>query len=239
MGSKRLYSDAAIVLRKDPSRRKRRDQRYKTMLYRPAGFPGSYALASARGPKQEQKFVDVAAAAYAGDTTGSVTLINGVAQGDDFNNRIGRQTTWKSVSVKGICYSVDNSTNYVAARLLVVWDNSPNSGSAPTITDFLVAATSLSHNNLNNRHRFKVLIDEFVTLGRVNDTATQSFAAGPNVYTINRFVRIPDAVTVFSGTGATVGSIQSGALWMVTIGDQAANLGANFSVTTRCRFTDS
>lgn len=233
---KRTYSDAMVPARRGT---KRRSTRYKTMLYRPAGFPGSYALASARGPRQEQKFVDVAAAAYNADTTGSVTLLNGVAQGDDFNNRIGRQATWKSVSIRGILYNVDQTTNNAACRLLVVWDNSPNSGSAPAITDFLVASTATTHNNLNNRHRFKTLIDEYHCLGTFSNVATQSYVAGPGVKEINRFLRLPDAVTVFSGTGATVGSIQSGAIWLVTIGDQGAGLGGQFSVTTRCRFTDA
>lgn len=203
---------------------------------RPGGFPGSYQRA---GSAKEHKFVDVTAAGYAADTTGSVTLLNGVAQGDDFNNRQGRQVTMTSISIKGMLQPVDASTNPTYCRLIVVWDNAQNSGSAPVITDLLAQSVSESHNNLNNRMRFKILMDEQYAIGGVSNTATQAYAGAPSVYTVNRYLKLPQGcTTTFSGTGATAGSIQSGAIWMFTIGDQAAGSGGSFFVATRCRFVD-
>lgn len=188
---------------------------------------------------KEIKFVDVAAANYPADTTGSVTLLNGVAQGDDYSSRQGRQVVFTSVSVKGILQPVDATTGPCFCRLIIVWDNANNGGAAPAITDLLVAATSLSHANLNNRQRFKVLLDEQHAIGGQDNTATQAYSQAPAVVTINRYVKIPNAVTTFSGTGGTSASIQQGAIYMFTIGNQAANVGGQFSVATRVRFTDA
>lgn len=193
----------------------------------------------AQGAVKEKKYTDVAAADYVADTTGTVTLLNGIAQGDDNTNREGRQVTMTSVSVKGFLQPVDNITDPGYCRLIVVWDSATNGGAAPAITDLLAASTSLSHNNLNNRMRFKVLLDEQYAIGGTNNTATQSFAQSPTVVTINRYLPLPKGcVTTFSGTGATSASIQSGAIWMFTIGSRAAGTGGAFSVATRVRFVD-
>lgn len=203
---------------------------------RPGGFPGAYQRA---GTAKEHKFVDVAAAFYPADTTGTVTLLNGVSQGDDFTNRQGRQVTFTSISIKGILSPVDATTSPCYCRLIVVWDSAQNSGTAPAITDLLVSSTSLSHNNLNNRMRFKVLMDEQYAVGGVQDTATQAYAMSPTVQVINRYLKLPPGcTTTYSGTGATAGAIQSGAIWMFTIGSQAANSGGTYGVATRCRFVD-
>ncbi|AUM61794.1 capsid [uncultured virus] len=190
-----------------------------------------------RGGK-ELKFVDVAAAAYVADTTGTVTLLNGVAQGDDFNQRTGRIMDFKSVSIKGLLQPVDAITGTSFCRIIVFWDSQPN-GATPVVTDFLVASTAISHNNLNNRSRFKVLLDEQHALGSIDNTTTQAYSTNPSVITINRYVKLPSLRTVNTGTGATVASIQTGAIWMVTIGSNAAGTGGSYSLCTRCRYTDS
>lgn len=193
----------------------------------------------AQGAAKEHKYVDVAAANYVADTTGTVTLLNGIAQGDDNTNREGRQVTVTSVSIKGMLTPVDKTTGACYCRLIVVWDSANNGGAAPAITDLLVAANSVSHNNLNNRMRFKVLMDEQYCVGGNQDTTTQAYAQSPTVFTINRYMKLPPGcVTTFSGTGATSASIQSGAIWMFTIGNQAADAGGAYQVATRVRFVD-
>lgn len=198
-----------------------------------AAAQGYYGTKTAR----EQKYVDVAAAAYVADTTGTITLLNGVAQGDDNTQRQGRMFNMTALSVKGYLSPVDGSTTPSYCRLIVVYDSATN-GAAPTMTDILQASTSLSHNNLNNRMRFKVLIDEQYAIGATVETATQSYAQSPSVHTINRYVPLPKVEVVNNGTGATVASIQKGALWMVTIGSSAPNAGGVFAVTTRVRYLD-
>lgn len=205
----------------------------------PAAQPArSGGWGAAQRSRPEIKFNDVAAASYACDTTGTVTLLNGVSTGTDYNNRVGRVADYTAVQIRGSLSPQDLSTSTTVARVMVVWDADPNGGT-PSITDFLTASTSLAFNNLNNRERFKVLIDEQHAVGAVTNTATQALSLAPSVVSINRYVRIPKVRTVYSGTGATAANIQNGAIWLVTIGDQAAGSGAIFSGAARVRFTDA
>lgn len=189
----------------------------------------------------EHKFIDTTAATYLATTTGSVTLINGIATGTDYNNRLGRKVEFTSVHVKGYVYPEDTTVVESFARLMVVWDSDVD-GVAPTITDILAQSSSISFNNLNNRNRFRVLINEEFAIGAVQSTISAtvgSTTGSPTVYPIDRFVKLPSLVQIAQGTTNTVASIQEGALWMVVIGNNGASNGSIFQVATRCRFTDS
>lgn len=212
---------------------------------RPAGRVQPKVLArqaqgyfGATSMNKEKKLIDTAAANYAADTTGTITLLNGVAQGDDYTNRQGRQFLMTSVQLRGIIAPTDTTTGSTLVRVLVVYDAATN-GAAPTITDILAASTSQAFNNLNNRDRFHVVIDETHAIGGLNNTATQAYSMSPTVAQIERYERLPNVQVTNQGTGNTVASIQKGALWLVTIGDQAAASGATVSLAARVRFTDA
>jgi len=189
-----------------------------------------------RGMPSEKKVIDIAAANYACDTTGSVTALNLVAIGDDYTNRDGRMVTIKSAQVRGVVRQVDATCGPVHCRVLLIWDMQPKGGAIATIAEILSAATSQSFINLTNRFRFKVLRDQSFALGQVDNTATQSYNISiPQV--LDWFVPLT-LVTQYGGTGATIGDIQEGALLLVTIGDQAAGGGGQLNATTRVRFID-
>ena len=114
----------------------------------------------------EKKVVDTASASYACDTTGSVTLLNSMAQGSDFTNRIGRKYTNVAVQLEGFLGPQDNSIGTTKCRVMLIYDSQPN-GALPAIADVLTASTSNAFMNLNNRDRFKVLCDENYTLGQL------------------------------------------------------------------------
>lgn len=180
----------------------------------------------------EKKVVDVAPSSFAADTTGSVTLLNGVATGTDFNNRIGRKTVLRSLNIIGHLIPQDSAVANTLCRLIVVYDQQPN-GAAPAITDVLDTADSRSQLNLNNRDRFKVLVNHMVALS--DNAANQVGSPSTSLVSIYRKINME---TIFSGTGATAASIASGALFMITVGDNVAGAGYNFSVSTRVRFED-
>lgn len=185
----------------------------------------------------EKKVVDTASASYVCDTTGSITAISLSAQGTDYTNRIGRKTTNVAVQLQGSIRPIDAATNTNKSRVMIIYDTQPNSA-LPAITDILTASTSNSFMNLNNRDRFRVLVEENVTLGALDNTATQAFAASPTVHNINIYRKIA-LDTIWQGTTAAIGSVASGALYLVTIGDQAAGLGGSFQGAVRVRFVDS
>lgn len=208
-----------------------------------AGFTASARAPRNRAPKgairkgRELKYVDVAAAAYVADTTGTVTLLNGIAVGDDNTTRDGRQVVIKSVQVRGKLVPVDAATNPVKARIIIFWDNATVAGT-PTIAAVLSAATANSFPLVNNQNRFTILVDRSYVIGGFDTTATQTYAMCPTVQDVEIYKPI-GSITQYNGTGATDASIANGGLYMITIGDQAAGVGGSFTLATRVRFTDN
>lgn len=100
-GLKRKYGTSAFV--------SRRRLAAPVTGGKPRGFRGGAQFARrALLGMMEKKVVDTASASYACDTTGSVTLLNGMAQGSDFTNRIGRKYT--NVAVQLEDFSVPKTT---------------------------------------------------------------------------------------------------------------------------------
>lgn len=185
---------------------------------------------------QEYKTIDLDSTTKVADTTGTVTLLNGVATGDDFTDRDGRRITMTSLYIQGMVTAVDNVTGASLARLIVVYDKQAN-GAAPAITDVLKAADSYAQINLNNRSRFQIIADKRYALGPMSDTATQAFAGSPSVMPVKIYRKL-NLETQYSGTGATIASIATGSLYMLTIGNQGAGGGSNFALSARVRFVE-
>lgn len=169
----------------------------------------------------ERKFVDVTSA-YSTTTAGQIVLVNGIATGTDFTNRVGREITIKSLY--GRCTFAD-ATQINMVRLMYVYDKQTN-GVLPAITDILSNASVYSPNNLNNRDRFVTLYDKVMV------TSPQ----GPEVV-FDSVYRPMSTPTVYSGTAATIDTIATGAIYQIFI--PVANIPANAFVSyTRIRFSD-
>jgi len=187
----------------------------------------------------ELKYSDIAATPYAFDTTGTVTALNLLAVGDDATNRDGRQVLCKSIQVTGpIGPLTDNVVLPSFNRCMLVWDSQANSGTIATIAQILTASTSVANLNLDNRERFTILRDYKCALGGGNDAATLAYSQSPSMTKIDWFVPL-NLVTTYSGTTAAIGSIATGALLLVTIGNQAAGSNMSGNFTTRLRFLDN
>lgn len=183
--------------------------------------------------RKELKYVDIASTGYAADTTGSVTLLNGIAVGDDNTTRDGRQVTIKSVQLRGYASPETQTQAPGSYRVMVVWDNAV-SGTAPTIAQILTATTAQSFPLIDNAERFTILSDKRFVLGYIQNTATQAYA-DKSVEQIDLYKKV-NAVTQYSGIGATSASVQNGGLYLVTVGDTAN--GASCFISTRVRFQD-
>lgn len=190
----------------------------------------------AKTSKPEHKLIDTAVAGYVCDTTGTVTLMNGVAQGTDYTNRVGRKFVNLTVQLEGSIQPLDVTTGPTKCRVMVIYDKQPN-GALPAITDVLSASTSNAFMNLNNRDRFIVIANINETIGGVSNVATQSYAQSPNVVNVSLYKAIK-METINDGTGATVGDIQSGSIFLLTVGDQAPGAGGAFVGALRVRFDD-
>lgn len=179
-------------------------------------------------------------------------LLNGVAKGDDYFQRIGRTVQWKTFSVKGtITPAVINASSTYSnpqnVRILVFWDTQAN-GTSPLTTDVLDAGSGTinthSNLNLNNRERFKVLWDKVYSIGGYYGAAI-TYAAGPWAQKIKLFkkFKVPVNQVYNDGTGGSPGNIATNALWLLVIGDDALVVAPAKSnpmvwLHTRGRFTD-
>lgn len=190
-----------------------------------------WAGPSLRAP-QERKVIDIAP--FTDTVTGAapaVYLLNGVATGDDFTDRDGRRIMMKYLFFRWSVNKNNAATIGGNFRLSIVYDKQAN-GAAPAYTDIFAANAALSHTNLNNRSRFQILYNEFVCL-QDSQAATNG---GPSCAQREMFVPL-NLDTQFSGTGATVASIATGALYLVYNCD-ITGAGVLFKATTRVRFLD-
>lgn len=186
-------------------------------------------------PHIEYHYNDLALAAYETSTTGTVTALNLIAEGNDNVNRLGRKALIRDVSVRGFV-SIPTPAPIQQARIMLVWDNAA-AGALPAITDVLTGINSTSFINVNNVARFTVLHDQTFGLGVISNTATVAFADA-----VMKQVRINcriNAPTEYSGTGGTIASIQNGTLLLLTMGSIATGATAsNAFLATRVTFTD-
>lgn len=173
-------------------------------------------------------------------TTWGVALMNGVAQGVEYNQRIGRQATMKSIIFNGNVFNLAtaslNAFNGAYCRLVIVYDTQPNSGTIPTGTDIFVLNDPNSPLNLNNRDRFQVLMDVRKQVSAFTMNATPALTAGSPSNSYFKKYKKCNKEIIFSGVGATLGSISTGALYLCIIADAAV---AALDYYVRVRFTDN
>ena len=179
------------------------------------GFYGSYTL---RG-RTELKTVDVTAQNQTVPVGGTVILLNSVAQGSDFTNRIGRKIIMKSILMNINIFPLNgaslNNTLGTYTRCSVIYDTQPNSGALPSYTDVFASAEPNAPINLNNRDRFYVLIEMRGQIHSYTTNASSQLATGSPANKYFSKYRKMTKETIFSGTGAGIGNISTGAVYLV------------------------
>ncbi len=194
-----------------------------------------------RGPRPQTKYKDIAAGAYAFDTTtGSITLLNGVASStiaSDLQARVGDEILLTKVRIRGTVAFQDFTVSPTLCHLALVWQKQ-STGSTPALTDIYNALSSITFQKVSTMHQFEILWTWLETMGHVNDTATQATAGAPTVATIEKSITLNRRMK-YSGTGGAISDITTGALWMVTLGNRAAPDGYQFFGVTRVEFTDA
>ena len=187
------------------------------------GYPG-------RGPSRvEFKAVDTSVN-IACDTTGHVALLNGIARGDDINQRIGRKVVMRSMEVRVESYVTHNTGIDQNHRVLIVFDRQCNA-TALTVADVLTAVDINSPRNLTNRSRFKILYDNLHHLSSTAEPGSHKV--------IDMYRRLWLPVTFNSGDDGTVSDIQTGSLYLVVVGNVAAGTSAGaVGGKIRIRYTD-
>jgi len=165
-----------------------------------------------------------------GSITPTIQLMNGIATGDDYTNRDGRQVRIKSLQTH-IRFLINpaSTTGIAMFRWMLFIDKQPDVGVPllPDVLDVTTAASIDAFRNLNNRKRFVILKDKRGVI-----------ALGPGSERVQDYYKKMDLKTVYDGTGATDASIDGGALYLMVWTDQSANI-PSCVYATRVRFIDN
>lgn len=192
----------------------------------------------------ELKYVDTTATqtpiALASTPGANFQLLNGVAQGTDNNNRIGRKIQVKSVHVTALFSALVDATDLFdcVVKWWIIYDSQPD-GTAMTVGEMWAAMNLMvAPHNLDNSDRFKVLrtgTGHLCPQG-VNAGETPGYATK---YYIDEHVNVND-VCRYQGTGATIASLSTGAYYFATTTDfQGAASGPQVLFNGRIKFTDA
>jgi len=201
------------------------------------------------------KYVTVLNAAYTVSTTATFVLLNGVASGNEIYQRTNRVTIGKQLKLSYFFTQSTSTVKWYAAdapRIIIVWDTQGDA--TPSASDILLdidaagttSTSNLSHRNTSNKDRFIYLYDKRFHLPSYNVTtvgAVASTTSGhlPNseswVQDVN--IKLDGLITRFDGTGSTISSIGSGALYFFMLGGlAAANAGWTATVIGRYTYYD-
>lgn len=163
-----------------------------------------------------------------GVAANTIILLNGIVQGNDFLNRVGRKTVTTSIHIRG-SIGVGATPTGCSVRWMVVYDKQAN-GATIAFTDVLTNQGLQGFNNLNNRKRFIVLMDQETYV-----EATGTISRPVNCY------KKCNLETIYSGTTAGIASINSGAIYFMTTGTLVTGVTAPTMTTglARQRFADA
>jgi len=186
--------------------------------------------------KAEKKWhtVERATTDFTALLNGNLTLLNGITQGDDDFERVGRKIQMTSVTIDIECwkdYAGGTSSAPSFCRGVLFLDKYPN-GSAPLISE-LYDTSTLNYNdgakrNMTYRDRFKVLSDEIFTLSSSGDQGSM------HVVRLHKNINFN---TTYIGTADTIAAISNGALYYAMDGDGGED--GHFTLSSKLRYTDS
>lgn len=179
----------------------------------------------------EWKFTDVQVN-HDVNTTTALSLLNGLVPGTGATQRIGQKIVIKSIEVRLRIYVDPNAGVRQLVRWMVVMDRQAN-GAAPTLAQILNVNTPFGLRNLENRKRFKIILDNVKYLAPLNEEGDGCY------WHVYLKFRRPFVVEYNAGTAGTVADIVSNSLYMISTGDQAAGNGdALLASYCRLRYTD-
>ncbi len=194
-------------------------------------FP--YAKTIYRGTnRMELKFRDNVFTEATLPVAGMAFLLNGINEGVKADQRIGQSVTVKSISIRIDLDAVAATVavvNYVAD---IIWDKQPN-GTLATMGQIYDFDDNLSHRNLDQRSRFRTIATTGTfKLGSFDDNNLQEGVSWQWYVQMN-------AMSSFSGTDASIGSISSGSL-LLTIRNSngVAGAGHMLEMRTRLRYNE-
>lgn len=164
----------------------------------------------------EVKVVDTAIS-LACDQTGAVLLLNSIARGSDYNQRVGRILTMVGMELRFRDYVTGTTGTDQFHRIVVVYDRQPNAA-ACSWNDVFGGVGCFLPMNINNRARFVVLHDEVNYLNSAGEAGSAKYC---------EIVKRLEHSTVFNaGSVPSIADITTGSVYMLTCGLNVAGATA-------------
>lgn len=190
---------------------------------------------------EELKYIDVLNST-ALSTTGTSLVLSVLAQGDDFNNRVGEEVRAKYVNCKLRLAKTTPSANINQVRCILFWDLQTN-GSGPVILTSTLADSGLLDNssitsvllsphNYRCSQRYKILYDKVHVLNP--DSTTTQMA---RYIHINK--RLGGAKIKYTDSSGTIASLTSRALCFSILSDTSSTTEITPTLCFRVWYTDS
>jgi len=138
-------------------------------------------------------------------TLNGATLVNGLVPDSTASGRIGRRVVIKSLLIRGFVKMAPTSVGGTPTRMLVIYDKQANA-TLPAMTDVLTTNEFFGVNNISNRDRFTILMDQYVDPVGTGTAFCQPFK-------FYKTCALP--VQYNAGVAGTIGDITSGSLFVV------------------------
>ncbi len=155
-----------------------------------------------------------------------ITLLNGLAKGDDFDDKDGRVVRIKSIQVS-LIYEMSTVASFTQMRIMVVLDKQPNE-TTMVINDLLDSSALQSFRNLDGRKRFVILRNEVVSM---SITGTQGG--------VFEFYKKFNLKTIYDDSDVgDIADITTNAIYLVLLSNEPTNLPTVIR-STRVRYIDN
>lgn len=210
-----------------PPRTRKRKERPSQATVTVQAVPVKRARLASLSLAADSKYFDVAATQYGFNTTGSVTHLDIIPQGDTVSQRNGKAWQNTNLQVRGYLYG-DTTALLNQVAMYIIWDRQPNKALAG-VTDILAVAASYGFMNRENKGRF-LCIKKWQRMLIGNTTAV---ATGREALVIDKWIRLPAecvAQCTAADTTGVIGNRVTGALLLLTVGSSAAGTSDASSV---------
>lgn len=199
------------------------------------------------------KCVDVPLQTQTITTSGNFLLLNGIVQGAAFYQRLGSRFQMKQINLRFNLYPVrTNAAQGENMRMVLFYDRQANGNPPTSISELLVTRDSAgnptttphSQQNVDKRSRFVIIKDWWQPLPTLTYTAgviTNLSAPANNQWNGRTIgVKLPGLITQCDGATAAIGDIETGSLYLLTLGNLASGAESHaVDVSARLFFYDA
>lgn len=195
------------------------------------------ASKTARLLNVEKKYIDRTYQTTFDSAVYSMTLLNGLEQGDGGSQRDGDQAKFLSLQWKGRILN-RHGTDVQTYRMIIFQDRQAD-GTAPNISELLeyggTADVPYSGIRMDNKMRFKILHDEFYTLNPTSLSGQSHVTKGyKHLGKKGQGLRVR-----YGGATASVADLNSNPIYVVIVSNQVSGQSSRADIIFRLRYVDN